>query len=107
VSFVRATYYVETPLTLEAAAEALASEQSTGTFIAVPLETAELKARYRARIERIELIETRSRPTLPGSRPASGQLPVRFRRACLSPGKYGVQPSQADGYSYRQSVRAF
>jgi ribulose-bisphosphate carboxylase large chain len=78
VSFVRATYYVETPLTLEAAAEALASEQSTGTFIAVPLETAELKARYRARIERIELIETRSRPTLPGSRPASGSYQCGF-----------------------------
>jgi len=78
MSFIRATYYVETPLTLEAAAEALASEQSTGTFIAVPLETEELKARFRARIERVELVETRSQPTLPGSRPASGSYQCGF-----------------------------
>lgn len=44
-----ATYRIETPHPLEAAAEALAGEQSCGTFVAVPGETAELRECFRAR----------------------------------------------------------
>ena len=36
-----ATYRVETPLPLQRAAEVLAGEQSSGTFVAVPGETDE------------------------------------------------------------------
>ena len=46
-----AKYLIETPHPLEFAAEMIAGEQSSGTFIAVPGETEELKARARARVE--------------------------------------------------------
>ena len=72
-----ATYLVETALPAQMAAEVLAGEQSSGTFVAVPGETAELKQRFAARVEKITLLETVSAPSLPGSRPASGE----FRRA--------------------------
>jgi ribulose-bisphosphate carboxylase large chain len=36
------TYFIETPLSLAKAVEVLAGEQSSGTFVAVPGETAEL-----------------------------------------------------------------
>jgi ribulose-bisphosphate carboxylase large chain len=41
-----ATYHIETPLAVEKAAAVLAGEQSSGTFVAVPGETAELKERF-------------------------------------------------------------
>jgi ribulose-bisphosphate carboxylase large chain len=65
----RATYLLETPVTLEQAAEALAGEQSSGTFVRVPRETDELRDRFRARVESIEELEPASSPSLPGSRP--------------------------------------
>src|SRR5258708_7372401 len=43
-----ATYLIETPLPLQQAAEVLAGEQSSGTFVAVPGETAELRERFGA-----------------------------------------------------------
>src|SRR5437879_1432990 len=48
-----ATYRVETPLPVAQAAAVLAGEQSSGTFVAVPGETAELKQRFAARVEKI------------------------------------------------------
>mgnify|MGYP001000864041 CR=1 FL=1 len=68
-----AVYRVETPHSLEKAAEVLAGEQSTGTFTAVPGETAELKERFGARVEGIRPLETVPAPSLPGAdAPASG-----------------------------------
>ncbi len=61
-------YLVETPYTLERAAEVIAGEQSTGTFTAVPGETDKLKELHGARVERIVPIGAHDRPTLPGSR---------------------------------------
>lgn len=55
-SQVRATYLVETPGTLERAAEAMAGESSTGTFVPIPGETASLVERFGARIEAIETL---------------------------------------------------
>ena len=52
-----ATYFIETPLDVEKAAASLAGEQSSGTFVEVPGETAELKQRFAARVERITLLE--------------------------------------------------
>ncbi|TWT91049.1 Ribulose bisphosphate carboxylase-like protein [Pseudobythopirellula maris] len=73
----RASYWVETPLKAEDAAAILAGEQSTGTFVAVPGETEDLKIRHAARVERVEELETVAEPSLPGSRPAGGP----YRRA--------------------------
>ena len=72
-----ATYLIETPLAVEKAAAVLAGEQSSGTFVAVPGETEELKSRFAARIEKITPLEAVSEPALPGCRSASG----KFQRA--------------------------
>jgi ribulose-bisphosphate carboxylase large chain len=72
-----ATYLVETPLAVEKAAAVLAGEQSSGTFVAVPGETEELKSRFAARVEKITPLETVNQPALPGCRSASG----KFHRA--------------------------
>jgi ribulose-bisphosphate carboxylase large chain len=77
-----ATYLIETPHPLEAAAEMIAGEQSSGTFIAVPGETEELKARARAKVERITRLDTVEAPSLPGSRPPKGHAgPAQYQRA--------------------------
>ncbi|HTB82359.1 MAG TPA: ribulose-bisphosphate carboxylase large subunit family protein [Candidatus Sulfotelmatobacter sp.] len=70
------TYLVETPLEVERAAAVLAGEQSSGTFVAVPGETEELKERFAARVEKITPLEKVSVPSLSGGRHASG-----FQRA--------------------------
>ena len=72
-----ATYFIETPLAVDQAAAALAGEQSSGTFVEVPGETAELKQRFAARVEKITPLETVSEPALPGARSATG----KFQRA--------------------------
>lgn len=70
---ITATYYIETPLAPEAAATVLAGEQSSGTFIAVPGETEELKQRFAARVEKVTPLETVSTPAMPGANSSSGQ----------------------------------
>ena len=64
----RAKYLIETPQDVEQAAEALAGEQSSGTFVAVPGETAELKERLRARLENLTQLPSFAEPSLPGAR---------------------------------------
>jgi ribulose-bisphosphate carboxylase large chain len=66
-------YYLETPLYIEKAAQVLAGEQSSGTFVAVPGETEELKARFAARVESIAHLETVSEPAIPGLKAKQGQ----------------------------------
>lgn len=63
-----ATYRIETPLPVEQAAEMIAGEQSSGTFLAVPGETEELKARARAKVLDIKLLDAVDEPSLRGSR---------------------------------------
>ncbi len=78
-----ATYLIETALPVEQAAEMIAGEQSSGTFLPVPGETEELKARARAQVVAIELLETVNQPSLRGSRATespTGQA-NRFQRA--------------------------
>lgn len=53
MSRIYARYTIETPGRLEKAAEAMAGEQSTGTFVAIPGETPELHARHGATVESI------------------------------------------------------
>jgi ribulose-bisphosphate carboxylase large chain len=65
---VTATYLIETPLPVEKAAATLAGEQSSGTFVAVPGETEELKQRFAARVEAIKPLETVTAPAIPTGR---------------------------------------
>jgi len=74
---IRATYLIETPYPLEHAAEMLAGEQSSGTFVAVPGETEGLRARHRAKVESLTPLEEVAAPSLPGSRGPAGP----YRRA--------------------------
>jgi ribulose-bisphosphate carboxylase large chain len=77
-----ATYRIETSHPPERAAEVMAGEQSTGTFVRVPGETEELRERFGARVERINELEAVEQPSLPGSRPPRGMSgPIRYRRA--------------------------
>ncbi len=71
-----ATYWIETPDSLEKAAQTLAAEQSSGTFVAVPGETDELKQRHAARVEKIEPLDVITTPSIPA--PTTATL---FRQA--------------------------
>ena len=62
---IRATYWLETGDDPAQAAEVIAGEQSSGTFVALAAETPELKARAGARVERLEVIDSASIPSLP------------------------------------------
>ena len=62
-----AKYWIETAFPLEKAAETMAGEQSTGTFIRVPGETDELRELYAARVESIVEGEPAAAPSLPGA----------------------------------------
>ncbi|WP_269499895.1 ribulose-bisphosphate carboxylase large subunit family protein [Castellaniella sp. S9] len=59
------TYFAESPKGLQHAAQVIAGEQSTGTFVRLPQETDELRARSGARIESIEVTDRVSTPSLP------------------------------------------
>lgn len=76
-----ATYALESPYPLQRAAQALAGEQSTGTFVSVPGETDELKKRFGARIERLEHGEEGDQPSLPSRRALHGD---QFHRGVLT-----------------------
>lgn len=69
---ITAKYYIETPYALEKAAQVLAGEQSSGTFVAVPGETEELKQRFAARVEKITPLETVKQPAIPGATSKDG-----------------------------------
>jgi len=70
---ITATYFIETAFAPEAAAQVLAGEQSSGTFVAVPGETEELKQRFAARVESIEKLETVTEPAIPGATSKDGK----------------------------------
>lgn len=61
------TYRIETPGSVEALAAKIASDQSTGTFVPVPGETPELKARVAAQVLAIRHLEPAAVPSLPDS----------------------------------------
>jgi ribulose-bisphosphate carboxylase large chain len=81
---VLATYLIETPHSLEHAATVIAGEQSSGTFVAVPGETQELKERFGAQVVGVEPLEVVDTPSLPGSKPpksAAGK--PRYQRGII------------------------
>ena len=79
---IEADYLLETSGSPEKAAAVLAGEQSSGTFLAVPGETEELKARSAARVERVEDLGLVAGPALPGA--ARPDAPHRRARLTLS-----------------------
>lgn len=62
---IHASYWLETGDDPGRAAETIAGEQSSGTFVVLPNETPELKARAGARVERLEVLDTSATPSLP------------------------------------------
>ncbi|MGW8482120.1 RuBisCO large subunit C-terminal-like domain-containing protein [Microbacterium sp. NPDC055903] len=81
-----ATYIIETSLPLEQAAEVLAGEQSTGTFVRVERESDEVRARFAAQVESLTEIPLTGASALPGAvgDPASRQRAVLRLRFPLS-----------------------
>jgi ribulose-bisphosphate carboxylase large chain len=75
---------VESYLPLEQAAEVIAGEQSTGTFVAVARETAELRERFAARVVSVSEWEPNLHADLPGvlrpegARRRSGRVRIAF-----------------------------
>ena len=66
---IRVTYRVETPGDVAKLARKIASDQSTGTFVAVPGETEELQARVAARVIDIRPLDPAATPGYPQERP--------------------------------------
>ena len=66
MSTVRATYVIETAIGLHRAAETMANEQSSGTFVAVARETAQLRERFAARVVAVEPLPPSGVTPLPG-----------------------------------------
>jgi ribulose-bisphosphate carboxylase large chain len=64
---IHASYLIETADDPRRAAEVMAGEQSSGTFMPLPGETPELKERYGARIEHLDVVEEVAEPSLPGA----------------------------------------
>jgi ribulose-bisphosphate carboxylase large chain len=80
-----AKYRIETCLPLEQVAETIAGEQSSGTFLPVPGETEELKARARAKVTAIVPLDTADAPSLPGGwRPRNATGPLQYQRAAIT-----------------------
>jgi ribulose-bisphosphate carboxylase large chain len=65
VERIEADYWLETAADPAKTAEIMAGEQSSGTFVPVPGETPELKARAAARVERLDILGPAEGPSLP------------------------------------------
>ena len=78
---VHARYWIETAFPLEQAAETMAGEQSTGTFIRVPGETDELRENHAARVESLTPLDSAGQPSLPGAGIPRGTASPVYRRA--------------------------
>ncbi len=66
-----ARYWLETGDDPLRAAEVIAGEQSSGTFLKLATETPALKERSGARVESLQVLETVSEPSLPGGMKSS------------------------------------
>jgi ribulose-bisphosphate carboxylase large chain len=84
VERIEADYLIETAHDPRIAAEVMAGEQSSGTFVPVPGETPELKLRAAARVERLDILDTIEQPSLPGSSAPHHGAPRVRARATLS-----------------------
>lgn len=80
MAMIRLTYRIETPGDIRRMAEKIASDQTTGTFVPVPGETPDLKARCAARVTDIRMLEPYASPSYPQDRIASDN-PTPYHRA--------------------------
>jgi ribulose-bisphosphate carboxylase large chain len=74
-----ARYWLETGDDPMRAAETIAGEQSSGTFLKLAAETPELKERSGARVEALEILDVVDAPSLPG-----GMASKRYTRCLLT-----------------------
>jgi ribulose-bisphosphate carboxylase large chain len=82
IARVEADYLIETAFDPRRAADVMAGEQSSGTFVPIPGETPELKARSAARVEALELMHDEvDAPSLPGAGRPGGADPQIYKRA--------------------------
>ncbi|WP_210480099.1 RuBisCO large subunit C-terminal-like domain-containing protein [Naasia sp. SYSU D00948] len=100
VEHVLATYEIETSLDLQHAAEVLAGEQSTGTFIRVARESDDVRARFAAQVESLEELPLTGASPLPGSvgDPAKrrrARLQLRFPLSNFGPSLPNLQAAVA------------
>lgn len=79
--YLEADYLIETPLDVARVAEIMAGEQSCGTFVRVAGESDDLRARSRANVERIELLDDAPRPSLSSAWLEKQAIPGPHRRA--------------------------
>jgi ribulose-bisphosphate carboxylase large chain len=79
---IEADYWIESAWPLAEAAEAMAGEQSSGTFLPLPGETPELKERSAARVVALEDLGPVPGPSLPGA--GRADQPHRQGRVTLS-----------------------
>jgi ribulose-bisphosphate carboxylase large chain len=93
VERIEADYLIETAYDPRRAVEAMAGEQSSGTFVPVPGETPALKARSAARVEGLEILGEAERPSLPGAGSPTNPGPRVKARATLSWPVDNVGPS--------------
>ncbi len=68
------TYRIETSGSIEAMADKIASDQSTGTFVPLPGETPELKARVAARVLALRPLDDAETPSWPEASPDHGPI---------------------------------
>jgi ribulose-bisphosphate carboxylase large chain len=80
---IEADYLIETAYDPREAADAMAGEQSSGTFVEIPGETPELKARSSAKVVRLEIREEVPSPSLPNAKRPRGE-PGGIRRAAVT-----------------------
>jgi ribulose-bisphosphate carboxylase large chain len=80
----RATYFIETPFPLEQAAEVLAGEQSSGTFVRVAGETDDLRRRSRAVVQSIQQTGLADVPSLPNAFLERRGVAGPFRQAVVT-----------------------
>ena len=105
---ITATYFIETPSAPEKAAEVLAGEQSSGTFVAVPGETAELKERFAARVESVQQTNTVQQPSIPSNKALSGTYHQAIVKVSWSVENFGhnlpvlISTLQGNLYELRQ-----
>ena len=102
---VRCTYYLESEIEPEKAAAIMAGEQSSGTFLPVPGESARIRERHAARISDVQELGF-CRPSLP-SRANPEKVRAALVNRPLSYGERRHRPGDLADCNRRQSLRAW
>ena len=103
---IEADYWIETAWPLAEAAEAMAGEQSSGTFLPLPGETPELKERSAARVVALEDLGPVAGPSLPGAGRADQPHRAGPRHPVLADREHGAVAAEPDRGGGGQPLRA-